>query len=146
MRIERVSHGQLNLWVSLRQELWPHCAQELIESGAKELFQTDNYWAYLGYLNDDVIGFVELSIHEEVVGLIGTPASYLEAWYVRDAFRGQGYGREFIDFAEAFAKVHNHKYLASDTTSRYSGSLQAHLATGFEEVKTVHHFIKELEK
>lgn len=130
--------------LTLRNELWPHYGLEALEQQISELMNSDDEFLYVGFEGDSPIGFIELTIRESAPGSENARVPYLEGWCVSSKHRGKGYGRRLVAFAERWAKEQGFRVLASDTTSRYTGSLEAHQAIGFEEVKTVHHFIKEL--
>ncbi|MBW7876307.1 MAG: GNAT family N-acetyltransferase [Candidatus Cloacimonetes bacterium] len=142
------------VWLELRQGLWPQSKKsELLEEMAKILrgeiaTESDpDYGAvvllkeevFLGFLNNEPLGLLELSVRNDAPGSDGLPIAFVEGWYIVPKFRGMGYGKELMKFALTWAKDQGFRRLASDTTSNFPGSYEAHLALGFSEVKRVHH-------
>jgi aminoglycoside 6'-N-acetyltransferase I len=72
------------------------------------------------------------------------PAGFVEGWFVREKFRGQGIGRALIRAAEAWARTNNCIEMASDALIDNQPSLDAHRALGFEIVDRCVHFRKNL--
>jgi aminoglycoside 6'-N-acetyltransferase I len=88
-------------------------------------------------------GFLELSLRNYAEGCTGeTP--YVESWYVDPDLRGGGVGRELMTAAEAWARSHGYREIASDLVLENEPSLRAHTAIGFEEVVRVIHLRKAL--
>ncbi len=71
--------------------------------------------------------------------------AYLEAWFVDDASRGAGVGRQLMAACEGWAREQGSPVLASDALIENARSIAAHAALGFEEVERSVHFIKKLE-
>lgn len=91
-------------------------------------------------------GFAEVGLRSHADGCdTARPVAYIEGWFVCEALRGKGVGRELMRAAEAWARRHGCIEMASDALIDNLSSLQAHSAIGFEEVDRCVHFKKKLE-
>ncbi len=88
-------------------------------------------------------GVLELSVRDYAEGCDG-PTPYVESWYVDPDRRGTGTGASLVAAAEAWAREHGYRELASDTLLDNDASLRAHRALGFEEVERSVHLRKAL--
>lgn len=159
LHIQKVCPKDQDIWLSFRQSLWPHSSRdellreiELILQGQVATIADPDYGsvtllkeeAFLAMENATPVGFLELSIRKEAPGTDGQPVAFVEAWWVAPEFRARGYGKALMDFAESWARKEGFSRLASDTTSEYTGSREAHLKLGFKEVKSIHHFLRKI--
>lgn len=88
-------------------------------------------------------GMLELSVRDYAEGCTG-PTPYVESWYVDPDVRHRGVGSRLIAAAEAWAREHGYRELASDTLLDNELGLRAHRALGFEEVERAVHLRKPL--
>jgi aminoglycoside 6'-N-acetyltransferase I len=72
------------------------------------------------------------------------PVGFVEGWFVREPFRGQGIGAALIRAAEDWARAQGCREMASDALVDNQPSLDAHRALGFEVVDRCVHFRKDL--
>ena len=89
-------------------------------------------------------GFVEVGSRNYADGCDSTPVAYLEGWYVDPDVRRTGLGASLLQSAERWAVKNGFSEIASDTELDNAISLQAHLASGFEEVERQICFRKKL--
>lgn len=88
-------------------------------------------------------GFLEMSVRDYAEGCEGrTP--HVESWFVDEDARGRGIGRALLAAAEAWAREHGYREIASDTQLDNATSERLHRAYGFEEVERAIHFRKAL--
>ena len=92
-----------------------------------------------------LVGFVEVDLRSHADGCDPKqPVGYIEGWYVPEACRGQGIGKQLIAAAEAWARSHNCAEMASDALIDNHVSHRAHEALGYEVVDRCLHFRKPL--
>ena len=127
-----------DILLKLRNELWPHHGIKALQQQISDLMSSNDEFLYVGFEGDSPVGFIELKIRDSAPGSDNARVPYLEGWCVSPSYRNRGYGRRLVAFAERWAKEQGYRVLASDTTTRYPGSIEAHKAIGFKEVKTVH--------
>lgn len=90
-------------------------------------------------------GFLEAGLRSHADGCdTRQPVSFIEGWFVREAFRGQGIGRALMQAAEDWARAQGCIEMASDALIDNEESLLAHGALGFEVVDRCVHFKKPL--
>jgi aminoglycoside 6'-N-acetyltransferase I len=92
-----------------------------------------------------LIGFLEVGLRSHADGCNPTrPVGFVEAWFVQEAFRNRGVGRELMRAAEDWARSLGCVEMASDALIDNEGSHSAHEALGFEVVDRCVHFRKGL--
>ncbi len=132
-------------WLRLRVALWPEGSPQ--EHAADiAWFSASDRGAAFGIVRPDgrLGGLVEVYIRPFADGCRTRQVGYLEGWYVDPDLRRQGYGRDLIHAAEAWAKAHGCREMGSDTPIGNEVSLRAHLALGYKEAVRLIHFCKSL--
>src|SRR5215471_10806196 len=90
-------------------------------------------------------GFIEGSLRNYAEGCMTSPVAYIEGWYVDEESRGHRLGTRLVQAAEAWARRHGLKEIASDTQIENAVSIQAHTSLGYEEVERIVCFRKVLD-
>ena len=85
--------------------------------------------------SSDLAGFAEVAARAYADGCQTSPVAYLEGWYVAPDVRRQGVGSALVRAAEAWARAHRYRELASDVLLDNLPSQAAHVALGFGEVE-----------
>lgn len=93
---------------------------------------------------EDLLGFVELSIRSYAEGCETDHVAYVEGWYVGPAARRHGVGRALIDGAEEWARNRGCAELASDADARNHTSQEIHRSVGFDATGQIVCFRKAL--
>lgn len=147
MNIRKVRYADLEAWTEMRSQLWP----DLKDDHAVELEQyfsgrsIDIVQAYvIEDKNEIAVGFIELNLRNFAEGSRSPEVPYVEAWFVRGACRGQGWGKRLMEQAEQWALEQGYSELASDTELVNTHSIAMHRALGFEETERVVCFLKKL--
>jgi aminoglycoside 6'-N-acetyltransferase I len=92
-----------------------------------------------------LIGFLEVGMRSHADGCNpARPVGFVEGWFVQEAFRNRGIGRELMRSAEDWARAQGCLEMASDTWIDNEGSQRAHEALGFEVVDRCVTFRKRL--
>jgi aminoglycoside 6'-N-acetyltransferase I len=135
----------------MRASLWP---EEPLEAHLKEI--DDAFSALAASTLPSVtlvaldgegnpIGFLEAGLRSHADGCdAARPVGYVEGWFVLEAFRGRGVGRQLMSAAEDWARDRGCREMASDALIDNEGSQRAHQALGFEVVDRCVHFRKLL--
>lgn len=135
----------------LRAALWPDGTIEhhmgevtaLLEGRARLTLP----WAHFVAVDaaGEAVGFVEVDLRSHANGCDPSqPVGFIEGWYVVDAHRGRGVGRELVAAAEAWARAHGCREIASDTQIENDLSQRAHEALGYTVVDTCVNYRKAL--
>jgi aminoglycoside 6'-N-acetyltransferase I len=90
-------------------------------------------------------GFIEVSLRNYAEGCQTSPVAYIEGWYVDAESRHGTLGTRLVQAAEAWAKRHGLKEMASDTQIENAVSIQAHKVLGYDEVERIVCFRKALD-
>lgn len=144
--IRPVETRDASAWLRMRGELWPGSSHEeeiRVHLGTGASDATAVLIAEIA--GGEVCGFAEISIRREYVeGAAGGPVGYLEGWFVDPAFRGRGIGRLLVRAGETWAREQGCGEMASDAECDNGDGIDAHLACGFRQVRTIVHFIRPL--
>ena len=135
----------------MRVLLWPECSpgeegplfEALVASGRSGTLPA----AILVAQAEDgtLIGFLEAGMRSHADGCdTAHPVGYVEGWFVREGFRGQGIGAALMRAAEHWARAHGCREIASDVLIDNPASEAAHRTLGFEVVDRCVHLRKGL--
>jgi aminoglycoside 6'-N-acetyltransferase I len=143
--IQKASENNLENWLKLRKELWPHCLEEKHCHEIKAYLSSEDKCAFLAFMDTDAVGFCECTLrHDYVEGASQSPTAYLEGIYVSKSYRKQGIAKKLLEHAQSWAKNHGCNEIGSDTEIFNQASIDMHVALGFTEKNRVVHFIKKI--
>lgn len=135
----------------MRLLLWPDASFEEhlaeIDSALREGTCGNFPSATLVACTDDgaLTGFLEVGMRSHADGCNpARPTGYVEGWFVHEAFRNRGVGRDLMRAAEEWARAQGCHEMASDTWIASEGSQRAHEALGYEVVDRCVHYRKSL--
>ena len=136
MRIQRMTQNDYGSWLTMRKKLWTHCPDEKHDEEMKmQLSQPDHFPAFIAV--DDVqnpVGFIESAIHKYTLGCHSSPVGYIEGWYVEDAHRKLGIGKELVKAAENWFVEEGFLEMASDAELHNRVSIEAHKRLGYKVI------------
>ena len=89
-------------------------------------------------------GYVEAGTRAYAEGCDTSPVAYVEAWYVDEELRRQGWGGRLFAAVEKWARDKGLRDLASGSLIDNTTSIAAHRRLGFTEVERQVHFAKRL--
>jgi aminoglycoside 6'-N-acetyltransferase I len=89
-------------------------------------------------------GYVEAGTRGYAEDCESSPVAYVEAWYVDEDLRRQGWGGKLFASLENWARENGHTELASDAQITNIGSIAAHKSLGFRETERLVCFAKRL--
>lgn len=146
MKVRELSKQDFGKWLKLRYELWPYHTLEELSKEMDQIYKRfkSDYMFYVIEDNGDIVGLIELSIHETALGCRTNNVGFIEGWYVKPEYRQKGIGKLLVRKAESWAISKGCREMASDTNERYPISPIAHKALGYEEVDTPLNYKKSL--
>jgi len=97
-------------------------------------------------LDDEPVGFVEVTLRDWAEGCATRPVGYIEAWYVEPEHRRSGVGRRLMDAAERWVLSRGCTEIGSDAELSNEISGRAHRALGYAEVARLVLFSKNLRR
>ncbi len=148
MVIRQATAADMTQWSELRSALWP-------DSDDNHVTELTNYFAgtstdivitYLAEVDAEVIGFIELNIRNFAEGSRNPRVPYVEGWYIKPQYQGQGYGSRLMQQAEKWALGHGYSELASDAEIDNHHSISLHKRLGFRETERTVCFLKNLKQ
>ncbi len=127
-------------WIGLRQALWMGSDATTRAAADGTLLTEPRRFGALAYAvllaveDDRPIGFVEVSLREDIEDLRGRAAGYVEGVYVEPRHQRRGLGRALIDAAAEWTQAQGARDLASDVIPGNLASVTFHQRTGFRIV------------
>lgn len=145
MLIEAINKSNLKELTGLFVEMFPETDYDEEYRLFKKSIGSSTEICFLAKSAEQYIGFIHVSLRSDYVeGSEVSPTAYVEAIYVKPAFRRKGIAEALLNSAEEWS-ISKHCYtLASDTAITNSESIQFHCNAGFEETNRIVCFIKKL--
>jgi len=146
MIVREVNENDIEQWSVMRTALWPETKDAHVAE-IKEYFSglsIDIVKAYVTEIGSEVIGFMELNIRNFAEGSRSSKLPYVEAWYIKPEYRGNGYGKQLMNKADQWAISQGYSELASDTEIDNHRSISMHKHLGFLETERIVCFLKKL--
>jgi aminoglycoside 6'-N-acetyltransferase I len=135
----------LNDLVALAALLFPDDDFDDLYDTYKKCLLSENEFGFLYKKDNKSAAYMHLSIrHDYVNGTDTSPVMFVEAVYVSEDYRKQGIGKEFIEYAEAYAREKGLSQLASDCFTDNAASENFHKSCGFTEKERVICFVKDI--
>ncbi len=125
--------------------LFDDCTEDDLTGGMREFRTRSDGEVFVVDRGDgSLAGFVEACSRPYAEGCETSPVGYVEAWYVDEDVRRQGYGRALLQAAEDWARAQGYREMASDALLDNEASHRAHEASGYAEVERIVTFRKDL--
>lgn len=144
MMIRTIESGDAAVWSALRIAFLPEIST-ISQSEVDAFFHGNNpnIQEVLVALDKTkkLVGFIELNIRTNVPGSTQPTTPYIEAWFVSPEYRGQGIGKQLIQWATQ----QGFQELGSDTPIRNEKSIGLHKQLGFNEIERVVCLLKRLD-
>lgn len=135
--IRPLSAADHNAWIGLRQALWLGSDATTLAAEAGTLLTEPQrfgalvYAVLLAFDGDRPIGFVEVSLRDDMEAFAGDTVGYVEGVYVAPPHQRRGYGRALIDAAASWTRTHGAVDLVSDVLVGNDASIDFHHRVGF---------------
>ena len=142
--IRPLAESDLGEWLRLRQLLWDESSEDDHKEEMYDIIEhaDTQFVAVADTGGGRLVGFLEASIRTHVEDCETENVGYLEGWYVEEAFRHSGVGRQLVAYAEEWARGHGSTEMASDAEIDNETSLKAHLSLGYQETSRLVHLRK----
>ena len=132
-------------WIALSLLLFPEHTDSEMRGYYTEILESEKEIGLLYEKDGKYIGYMNLSIRSDYVnGTDTSPVAFIEAIYVLPEYRKQGIAREFVGYAEQFARQRGLRQLASDCLIENQMSENFHKSCGFIEKERVICFVKDV--
>jgi aminoglycoside 6'-N-acetyltransferase I len=146
MEIRPFRPEEYDTWLHFRDLLWPDSDLDELKAEQEEILEeADRQIALVAVTPDDELtGFIEVSLRKWADGCSTHPVGYIEAWFVAEPYRRTGVGRQLVEAAEAWAMSKGCTEMGSDAETWNEVSFQAHTALGYKDVMRLVCFAKKL--
>jgi aminoglycoside 6'-N-acetyltransferase I len=133
-------------WLGMRRELYTGLDEGFHRQEVEAILASDVMAAFVGVsdVGDGTIGMLELSLRNVVDGCVGGPVGYIEGLYIKPQFRGRGFGRQMVAFAESWFISSGCHEMATDAELDNTAAQAFHRAVGFEETFRIVEYRKRL--
>lgn len=138
--IRPLTAADRDAWLALRQALWmgTDAATRGAEDGTllsePRRFGALAYGVVLAFRGGRAVGFVEVSLRDDLAPFDGASVGYVEGVYVTPRLQRHGIGRALIRAAEDWARQAGARHLASDVQPDNAASGDFHIRVGFAAV------------
>jgi len=147
MSIINANLSNLKDWAEMSALLFPELTFEEAFAECEEWLTVRKEIGVLYQKDGKYVGFMNVSIRNDYVnGTETSPVVFIEAIYVRPEYQRSGIGREFIEYAENFARKNGIQEIASDCYIDNTLSEMFHKNCGFVEKERVICFAKNVEQ
>ena len=145
MGIVNANTSNLKEWVDLALLLFPTSSFAEEYDLHKKILASENEVGLLYQKDNRYVSFMSLPVRNDCVnGTDTSPVVFVKAIYVLHEYRHQGIGKEFIEYAEKYAKERKITQLASDCFIDDYLSESFHKGCGFVEKEQVICFVKNV--
>ena len=130
---------------ALAAQLWEGHAHTQLQHAFEELAENPNAVCFIKYVDNKPVGFAQCQLRRDYVeGTNSSPVGYLEGIFIMEQYRHCGYAKELLSYCEKWAREMHCTEFASDCEIENQGSLQFHLAMGFEVANRIICFKKNI--
>ncbi|HEX9464045.1 MAG TPA: GNAT family N-acetyltransferase [Alphaproteobacteria bacterium] len=139
--VRRLTEADYAAWLSMRQALWmgtdatTFAARDGTLFTEPERFGAIRYDAMVVLIDAYPIGFVEVSLRDDIAACGPKPVGYIEGIFVEIAHRRGGLGRILVDAALEWTRSTGATYLVSDVAGDNPESVAFHTRAGFALVE-----------
>jgi len=145
MSIIKADETNLKEWAEMSTLLFPELTYDEAYKECENWLLDKNEIGLLYKIDGKYAGFMNIAVRKDYVnGTDSSPVVFIEAIYVLPQYRKAGIGKEFIKYAEDFAKEQNISQIASDCLIDNSQSEAFHKSCGFIEKERVICFVKDI--
>lgn len=126
-------------------QMWDSSTIDDLEREFIETLHKEQTAFFIKYTNSFPAGFAQCGLRNDYVeGTESSPVEYLEGIFVKKEYRHNGYAKELLLSCEEWAKKMGCTEFANDCELSNVGSLQFHIAVGFEESNRIICFRKRI--
>lgn len=140
--IRQATKNDFGEWLRMRKLLYPEYSQEELLSEIKKIFHEKTIVGELDYAvfvyekgKENLGGFIETSIRQNVSKCQSSPVGYIESLYVDSDIRRNGIARDLVSESEKWIIEKKCSEFAVDTDPNEKGSIAFYLSCGFAEIR-----------
>jgi len=132
-------------WRRMRRLLWPDETGRGHDTAIDEILDAKDAWGFIAEtLDNEPLGFAEISIRKAANGCESQPVPFLEGIWVEPRSRRRRVAARLIGHIETFLKARGFHELGSDSLIDNQAAHDAHAGWGFSETERVVYFRKSL--
>ena len=143
--IRKATINDAHVLAELAVQMWDRHTVDALEADFSETLVDERAAFFIKVAADAPVGFAQCGLRSDYVeGTESSPVGYLEGIFVKADCRKSGYAKELLLACEQWAKSMGCTEFASDCELENVGSLQFHLAMGFQEANRMICFQKRI--
>ena len=145
MDIKKLGRSDLNDFVTMALDLWPHHSREELAKEFDRIMDTPKEIGFICKKNGTALGFITMSLRfGHVTGATSKPVGYVEGIYVKQDHRKLGIARRLYEVGEQWVKNNGCTQVGSDTWDWNDDSIVFHEKLGYKKVCMLVCFIKNI--
>ena len=138
MKLLSIQKDGFPQWQAMRSALYGSLNNERHQKEIEQAFASQDFFCYfLAGNGDRILGLVELASRNIVDGCSSSPVAYLEGLYLKEEYRGKGFGKEAIGIILQWCKEKGFSELATDAELTNLKAQKFYQALGFQEIDRV---------
>ena len=143
--IRKATIADARVLAELAVQMWDRHTVDELEADFSEILADERAAFFIKVAPDAPVGFSQCGLRTDYVeGTESSPVGYLEGIFVKADYRKSGYAKELLLACEQWAKSMGCTEFASDCELENAGSLQFHMAMGFQEANRIICFKKRI--
>lgn len=144
-RLQPATRRDRPLWKAMRMDLYSGLEEPFHDRDIERILTLRERSCLLVRApNNDVVGFIEVSLRNIVDGCAGSPVGYVEGIYLVPDYRGIGLGAVLLDLASDWFKKKKCSEMATDTEIDNEDAQAFWAEAGFEETWRVVQYRKAI--
>ncbi len=149
MQIHKITKKDFTEWMAMGLEFWPKHTEKEIRNEFNRIVNSKQEESFICKDGDRSLGFIAVAIRTDYVeGSIFSPkkkpVGYLEAIYVKKAFRKRGVAKLLMKEGLTWLKKNGCKEVGSDVRMDNSISQTFHKKIGFKKGEILVHYIRQI--
>ncbi len=144
--ISPIKPAEFDTWVNFSMALFPESSLKETVDDLRRIMQLDKYQTFIARKESSPIGYATVTLRtDHVEGASTSPVGYLEAIYVKPAYRNHGVARALFLQGQAWCKEMGCSEMGSDTWHWNKDAQAFHEKLGFREEDVLVHFYKKID-
>lgn len=144
MSVILATYENIDDWLNLRKAVYTDLEDSFHSSEISRFLNNPELNCFLHYIENEVTGFIEVTLRNIVDGCRSSPVGYIEGIFVKPSFRNKGIAKNLLDTATEWCIEQGCTELATDSELENIAAQKFHLNMGFEETYRIVEYKKKI--